>query len=296
MNFASPHFLPRGVRFARRFLLCLAFVLCLVGLARVASAKPDFPPVVRTATGLKTGGEVDKANTSCKLCHSPSPPKLNPYGTDLKGALQQANTKALTPAALKAIDDKDSDGDGFANSAEVAADTLPGEGASKPAGAPTSTPAPSTAPPAEAAGLFSPKTLFTPDHAQHPVIVHFPIALFFISVLFDLLGNWKKQPGLHQAATYNLVAAAISSPIAIVTGLIAWQVKFGGAPLDGVLLWHLLAGVASSLLLLALWWTRTQMNKKPGSGYRRLYVGLSVLLVAVISLAGHLGGALVYGL
>jgi uncharacterized membrane protein len=287
--------LPRRVAIARGFLLCWASALWLISLACVGFAKPDFPPIVRTTLAPKAGGAVEKANNSCQMCHTPSPPKLNPYGTDLKGALQQAKSKVLTPEALKAIEAKDSDGDGFPNSAEYAADTLPNDPASKPAGPPPSAPNSTPTAAAESPGLFSVKTLLTPDHAQHPVIVHFPIALFIISLLFEVFGLWKRNEGLRQAAYFNLIAAAVSSPLAIITGIIAWQVKFGGAPLAGELLWHLVSAITSSVLLFAVWWTRVQMNKKPGSGFSKLYFILSMLLFMLISLTGHLGGALVYG-
>jgi uncharacterized membrane protein len=46
---------------------------------------------------------------------------------------------------------------------------------------------------------FDLKTVVLAKHAQHVVLIHFPIALFIIGVLFDFLGQWKKQ---------RLVAAA----------------------------------------------------------------------------------------
>jgi uncharacterized membrane protein len=40
---------------------------------------------------------------------------------------------------------------------------------------------------------FDLKTVVLAKHAQHVVLIHFPIALFIIGVLFDFLGQWKKQ-------------------------------------------------------------------------------------------------------
>lgn len=301
MNLMISFWLPRYSASARRFVLYGTLTFCLLTLAQSGFAKPEFPPVMKTMAVMKAGGAVEKANTSCKLCHEPSPPKMNPYATDLKTALQQANKKQLTPEVLQAVADKDSDGDGFSNAEELAADTMPGDPASKPAGAPSAAPvsgAASTggaAGASESSGLFSPKTLLFPDHGQHPLFVHFPIALFMVSVVLDLLGIRKKQEGLQQAAHINLVAAAITSPFAVISGLIAWQFRFGAAPLEGLLLNHLLLGIATSALLFALWWVRIQKQKNPASVYARLYAPLSAALLIVISLTGHLGGAMVYG-
>jgi len=44
------------------------------------------------------------------------------------------------------------------------------------------------------------------------VIIHFPIALFIISVAFDLLAIWKSNPTMAKAAYYNLLAAALTAP------------------------------------------------------------------------------------
>jgi len=60
-------------------------------------------------------------------------------------------------------------------------------------------------------------------HAQHPVIIHFPIALLIISVAFDLLAIWRRNPAMAKAAYYNLLAAVLTAPVAIASGLIAWQ-------------------------------------------------------------------------
>ena len=56
-------------------------------------------------------------------------------------------------------------------------------------------------------------------HAQHPVIIHFPIALFIASVVFELLAVWRKQPLFATVAYYNLLGAALTLPLAIATGL-----------------------------------------------------------------------------
>ena len=60
---------------------------------------------------------------------------------------------------------------------------------------------------------FDIKTVLFAKHAQHVVLIHFPIALFMIGVLFDFdfLGQWKKQRLLAAAAYYNLLVAAIAT-------------------------------------------------------------------------------------
>ena len=58
---------------------------------------------------------------------------------------------------------------------------------------------------------FDLKTALLARHAQHVVLVHFPIALFITGVAFDVLALWKKSRTLAAAAYYNLLGAAISA-------------------------------------------------------------------------------------
>jgi len=68
---------------------------------------------------------------------------------------------------------------------------------------------------------FDIKTIFFAKHAQHVVLIHFPIALFIIGVVFDFTGQWKGQPVLVATAYYNLLVAAISTVPVVVTGILA---------------------------------------------------------------------------
>src|SRR3989442_10367188 len=70
---------------------------------------------------------------------------------------------------------------------------------------------------------FDLKTVLLAKHAQHVVLIHFPIALFIAAVAFDLIAHWTKRRGLADAAYYNLLTAAISTLPVLVTGILAWQ-------------------------------------------------------------------------
>ena len=70
---------------------------------------------------------------------------------------------------------------------------------------------------------FDLKAALLAKHAQHLIIIHFPIALLIISVAFDLLAIWRRNPAMAKAAYYNLLAAALTAPVAIASRLTAWQ-------------------------------------------------------------------------
>jgi uncharacterized membrane protein len=102
-------------------------------------------------------------------------------------------------------------------------------------------------------------------HAQHVVLVHFPIALFISSVAFDLLAIGKRNRFLAKAAYYNLIGAATTALAAVVTGVLAWQLVFEGGRLRGNLRLHLGLGVSSTLSIWILTWWRTRQERKPCS-------------------------------
>src|SRR5450755_607358 len=96
---------------------------------------------------------------------------------------------------------------------------------------------------------FDIKTVALARHAQHVVLIHFPIALFIAAVAFDYLAQWRKNQALAAAAYYNLLLAALSTVPVVATGLAAWQWALEGQRLKGILLMHLVLGCSSSALI-----------------------------------------------
>jgi uncharacterized membrane protein len=136
---------------------------------------------------------------------------------------------------------------------------------------------------------FDLKAALLAGHAQHPVIIHFPIGLFIASVVFDLLAVWRKKPILAAVAYYNLLGAALTLPLAIATGLGAWQWQLEGATLKGNLRLHMICAVTSALLIFFLCWMRSRLRAKnisPGVSY----VTVTLFALTAITLTGHLGG------
>jgi uncharacterized membrane protein len=139
---------------------------------------------------------------------------------------------------------------------------------------------------------FDIKSVLLAKHAQHVVLVHFPIALFLVGVAFDWLAQWKKNAALATAAYYNLMVAAVSTLPVVATGILAWRWQLEGARLKGNLLLHLILGTISSLLIWLVWWlhhrTRQQADR-PLPIYR---LPVELLGAFIVALTGHLGGFL----
>jgi uncharacterized membrane protein len=129
-------------------------------------------------------------------------------------------------------------------------------------------------------------------HAQHVVLVHFPIALFIAGVIFDFLAQSTKRRALAAVAYYNLLGAAISAVPVVVTGLLAWQFQLEGQKLKGILLMHLVLGSTSAVLIWIVWGLHVRARRHLTDGFPVFRLALETLAVAIIALTGHLGGFL----
>jgi uncharacterized membrane protein len=138
---------------------------------------------------------------------------------------------------------------------------------------------------------FDPKTVLLAKHAQHVVLIHFPIALFITAVFFDVIAQWTRRRSLAEAAYCNLLVAAISTFPVVATGILAWQFQLEGQKLKGTLLLHLALGGASSLMIWLVWWLHFRA-RRTGDALPRYRLPLEFFAIAVITVTGHLGGFL----
>ncbi len=139
---------------------------------------------------------------------------------------------------------------------------------------------------------FDIKAVFLAKHAQHVVLIHFPIALFIVGVAFDFLAQWTKRRAVASAAYYNLFVAALTTIPVLTTGIVAWQWQLGGQRLKGILLMHLVLGCASSVLIWLVWLIHIRTQRRQDGvlpGYR---LPIEAVAVAMVMLTGHLGGFL----
>jgi uncharacterized membrane protein len=128
-------------------------------------------------------------------------------------------------------------------------------------------------------------------HAQHVVLIHFPIALLITGAAFDFLSQWRKRRGLAEAAYFNFLAAAIFAIPTLATGILAWRFALEGQKLKGLLLEHMVLAWTSSLLIWIIWAVhfRARKQSQMPPSYR---LWIEVAAVAIIALTGHLGGFL----
>ena len=135
------------------------------------------------------------------------------------------------------------------------------------------------------------QTTLLARHAQHVVLVHFPIALFITALVFDIAAqcNRKRRHGLANAAYYNLLVAAISTIPVFVSGILAWQLQLDGEKLRGSLLEHLALGTVASAMIWLTWWLRFRARRR-NEALPKYYFAIQLAAVMFVMLTGHLGG------
>jgi uncharacterized membrane protein len=139
---------------------------------------------------------------------------------------------------------------------------------------------------------FDIKTMVLAKHAQHVVLIHFPIALFIAAVAFDYVTQWRKNQALAAAAYFNFLLAAISTVPVMASGLVAWQWALEGQKIKGILLMHLILGCISTVLIWLVFWIHWRVRRLPERSLPKYRLPIEALAVLIVGLTGHLGGFL----
>lgn len=124
----------------------------------------------------------------------------------------------------------------------------------------------------------------------HPLIVHFPVALFITALGMEALSRILKKEALHQAACYNYLLGILGSIAAV---LAAWW--------DGQVLEHQVfythktlaywtVGLALACAVI-LFLVKRRKSKKV---FRIIFFIFLLLTAVLVSITGYYGGRLVY--
>ncbi len=128
------------------------------------------------------------------------------------------------------------------------------------------------------------------SHPIHPILVSFPIAFFMGTLLFDVLGIIYERGDFHTTAMYLEAAGIAFGLLAAIPGIIdyiyAVPPKSSGKKRAAT---HGLLNTTMILIFSAALYLR---RNEDVSFY--IILGLEVLGVVILSIAGWLGGTLVY--
>lgn len=120
----------------------------------------------------------------------------------------------------------------------------------------------------------------------HPALVHLPIGILLVALLLQWLARKQQNAGLKQAVEITLLAGAITALLACITGYLLSM----GEDYDKTLVsWHMWMGVATALVSLMLY----AKEKNPQFGVNKALLSLGLLVLVFVT--GHLGGSLTHG-
>ncbi len=132
------------------------------------------------------------------------------------------------------------------------------------------------------------------DMHPHPILVHFPQAVFVLAPVFLSLFYILDVAAFERTAYYLMIVGLLTAPAAYISGLFHWVFKYGKVS-GGTYKFKIFAGQ----LLIALSLITTLTHAKAGVLSQDEYnVPLLVLYFLAIPLAaaiGHAGGTIVFG-
>jgi len=131
-------------------------------------------------------------------------------------------------------------------------------------------------------------------HPIHPMLIPFPIGLLVFSLIADLIYLWRGNPVWENyIAFYTLLGGIIGAAAAAIPGLIDWATLTDRAAVR-VANWHARVNIIGLVIFIASFYLRTTSGAKWITGLPSLPIILSIVGVVGLSIAGYLGGELVF--
>ena len=127
----------------------------------------------------------------------------------------------------------------------------------------------------------------------HPLVIHFPIALFSSAVLFDFIAIVFKKNELFMTSWWVMLLALLSSLFAIITGLIDDNII--GHLLTTFPLWdnHGLMQIISIVIFLSIFiWRTKQPNLFDSKKNVFIYLLIGLTNVVILFYGSHIGAIL----
>ena len=132
-------------------------------------------------------------------------------------------------------------------------------------------------------------------HPIHPMLIPFPLALWFFSLIADLIYLWRGNPVWRDwIAFYALLGGIIGAVAAAIFGIIDW-LSIKDRAVKKVADWHARLNVIALLIFAASFYLRTTGGSEWVGANYTVPLLLSVVGVILITISGYLGGELVFG-
>lgn len=127
----------------------------------------------------------------------------------------------------------------------------------------------------------------------HPLVIHFPIALFSAAILFDLLFLIFNNNDFYAGGWWTMLFALVASAAAIATGIIDDTLIGHLGSVYPLWLNHGLVQLFSCILFLTLFLWRTKDKSIFYDNLKkRVYTATALIGIVILYYGGHLGAEL----
>lgn len=128
----------------------------------------------------------------------------------------------------------------------------------------------------------------------HPLFVHFPIVLWILALLFELLAVWRGSDDMQRTASRMLYLGTLAAIITVMTGLVA-QKSVPPGDAQRVVGIHEALMLVSTSLALALCIFAWAFRKSFTAQLRKIMLLGLVVLTILLAVGADRGAQLVYG-
>jgi uncharacterized membrane protein len=131
-------------------------------------------------------------------------------------------------------------------------------------------------------------------HPVHPMLIPFPLALWFSSFVADVIYLWRGNPAWRDwVAFYTLLGGTLMAVVAAVPGINDW-LSITDKGVKKIANWHARLNVIALLIFAASFYLRTAGGAELVGGSYTVPFALSAVGVILITISGWLGGEMVF--
>ena len=130
---------------------------------------------------------------------------------------------------------------------------------------------------------------------MHPALVHFPIGWVLLLLLVEAVAAWTGKDEWSRVGMFILVLACVSFVPAAITGFLRAAAMGDDPEFRSLMMLHRNLNVAAGISCLGALTLRVGWAGNVTRAARWTYVALVACSAGLLSIAGHLGGKMVFG-
>jgi uncharacterized membrane protein len=128
----------------------------------------------------------------------------------------------------------------------------------------------------------------------HPMLVHFPIALLFVSVLFDVASRALTRDNLREGALWLLGLGLLGGIAGAIAGTLAEDAAEKAGVAEALIETHEMLAYLTLGIMTVLFLSRLLLRNRFSTRVFAAYLVVATLGLVAVSATGHTGGNLVY--